>query len=374
MGVSAALGGLSAAEWDRLAGRDFYSSSLWLGHCAHSSKAPPAAAVARVGDGTAAVPVTTAYTPSMANYDWAKTLSDRGLPSIPGTGTLVGPAQGYQACLLGDLTDDRLVAELVREVRAIGTSQADATSCVAMFLDTPSARAAERAGVDAVPVLLEPDAWIEVPEGGWDAWIASFPSKRRVSVRREVRAFEEAGFTVSHLPLSECWELLPDLTVPAAAKYGASTERERFVKAFSTYVETTGEAARVALCSRRGEPVGFCIYYVCQDSVFLRWAAFDYARLAKAAEYFNVVYYSQIKLAQSLGVRWLHAGKKTLDAKVNRGAELRPLWMLDLSPDSPLAIQGDLIRKHNAEVLSSLEENPVLARAIADRDEWTYFC
>ncbi|MEU6671572.1 GNAT family N-acetyltransferase [Streptomyces sp. NPDC046727] len=374
MAASESLGGVPESAWDRLAGPHFYSSSMWLGHCADGSPHPPAAVAARQGDRTVAVPVTPGYTPKQANYDWAATLAGRGLPGIPGTGTLVGPTQGYQTALLGDLTDAGLVAEALRRARdTLDPSSGDA-SCVAMFLDTEGARAAERAGVEAVPVLLEPDAWIEVPEGGWDAWIASFPSKRRISIRREVRAFEEAGFTVSHVPLGECWELLPDLTVPAAAKYGASTERERFVKAFSTYVRTTGDAARVALCRRDGEPVGFCIYYVWQDSVFLRWAAFDYARLAKAAEYFNVVYYSQIALARQLGVRRLHAGKKTLDAKVNRGARLRPLWLLDLSADSALAGHGELIRKHNADRLAAIEEDPALARAITDREEWTHFC
>ncbi len=121
-----------------------------------------------------------------------------------------------------------------------------------------------------------------------------------------------------------------------AVKYGYPTRTPEFRVEFERYARMTGPAGRVALChAPDGTLIGFCLYYVWGDAVYLRWASFDYDRLVGCEEYFNLVYYSQIRLAGELGVRWVHAGKKALEAKVLRGAELRPLWMLDLSPGRP---------------------------------------
>lgn len=46
-------------------------------------------------------------------------------------------------------------------------------------------------------------------------------------------------------------------------------------------------------------------------------------------------------------VRWLHAGSPP-DGKALRGAELRPLRLLNLTPGIPLEGRGAEVRAHNA--------------------------
>jgi uncharacterized protein len=248
-------------------------------------------------------------------------------------------------------------------------------SCVAMYLTTEDARAARDAGVSALPVLLEADAWMAVPPEGWGGCVEELPSKRRVNVRREVRAFEEAGYTVAQLPLADCYQELARLAACTLSKYGHSGSAADHLVTLRKHVDHMGDRARVAVCSRGGsDPVGFCVYYVCGDTIFLRWAGFDYQRLAGAAEYFNLVYYSQIRLAGALGARWLHAGIKATEAKALRGAQLRPLWLLDLTEASPLDGCADLVRAHNRRRYEELAGDGRTAAALTDPAAWRVFC
>jgi predicted N-acyltransferase len=223
-------------------------------------------------------------------------------------------------------------------------------------------------------VLLEADAWLELPPGGWDAWIASLPSKRRINVRREARRFQDAGYTVTHLPLTECYEQLPALAGATQAKYGHAAAAADWLAVLKLHIAAMGSAAQVALCTRGGgEPVGFCLYYVWGETLYLRWGGFDYDRLVGAAEYFNVLYYSQVSLAPKLGVRWIHAGIKSLEAKALRGAELRPLWLVDLAEDSVLARHGHAVRRHNRHAYERLAADGRTRSALRDRDAWLAF-
>jgi hypothetical protein len=279
----------------------------------------------------------------------------------------------YQAAVLRDSSDPDLLAELVRAVREHPVT-GEGRGRVAMYLPTADVDALRRAGVRAEPVLLEPDAWIPVPAGGWDAWLEAMPSRKRLKIRREAHRFEEAGNTITHVGLADCYDRLPPVAESMAVKYGYPGRASDFLAEFTTYLRTTGPSARVALCEHDGRLTGFCLYYVQGDVVFLRWASFDYAHLTGTQEYFNVSYYSQVRIAGEVGARWLHAGKSALAAKVLRGAELRPLWLLDLTPGSPLEAAAAEVRRHNAGRLAALAADPVTGPAGAQPAEWRRYC
>lgn len=372
--------GMEPAVWDELVGSHFYSSSVWLQHCASYSGAGCSAVAFSMNGQTAAVPVAHFTEPPPANYHWHDILRGRGLPAPAPVGTLVGPRQGYQANLLGLAGDGArattLAAGLVREARrAAATWSGAASPCVAMYLTTADVRLLREAGVQTLPVLLEPDAWIEVPAGGWEAWLASLTSKRRVMIRHEVRRFAEAGCEIAHARLADWQDSLVPASVSMAEKYRMNQGPEYFSAELKRYVYYTGDVARVAVCTQgEDEPLGFCVYYAWRDTVFLRWSSFNRALLTGSTEYFNVAFYSQVKLAGELGLRWLHAGKKAVEAKVLRGARLRPLWLLDLSENSVLHGHDKRIREHNARLLAALERHNVTSRALADRGDWELFC
>jgi hypothetical protein len=361
---------ISRAVWDELAGRNFYSSSNWLDFCATEYGAVVDAVVAS-GDGTAAEVAVPLFRGELTGspYDWNAQLASRSLPTLATGDLLVGPREGYQTHLLR--TSPRptpgAVTQLVTELRARAAEDA----CVAMYLNTEDVRLFRSAGVPAPAVLLECDAWLPVPDGGFDAWFAALPGKRRNSVRKEIAAFTSVGYRIQHLPLRECITAIAPLAIGTESKYGFEATMAEDVATFRNHEQCLGDDAMVALCTLDDVPIGFCLYYVWQDTLFLRWAGFDYSRLNNAFEYFNVLYYEQLRWAAKRGIRWIHAGLKATKAKVMRGSVIRPLWLLDLAATSPLVDAERAVREHNAAFLDDLLADRTLGKSIADRAEWS---
>ncbi|GAB1823625.1 GNAT family N-acetyltransferase [Herbidospora sp. RD11066] len=334
----------------------FYSSAEWLDFCAVEHRAD----VEVVTAGGVSIPVVGGTDLTGSSYDWNAKLAERSLPTLPGEGLLVGACEGYQTRLLGSGDVTGLLAELRDRNPA----------CVAMYLDTEGVRRFRAAGVRAPAVLLDCDAWMPVPEGGFGAWLDTLSGKRRTAVRKEVNAFTEAGYRIEHVPLRECSAAIAPLAVTTEAKYGFEAGLDDDLATFRNHEKCLGDAARVALCTLDGTPVGFCLYYVRQDTVFLRWAGFDYSRLRDAYEYFNLLYYEQFRWASEQGIRWIHAGIKATKAKAARGAVIHPLWLLDLGTRSPLVGAEQAVHDHNSAFLDALLADPTLARSIADLEEW----
>lgn len=373
------VGGLTNREWDSLAGRHFYSSSAWVRYCAKNSPGRVGALTVDLGGGRAVAPVSEVIDAPPLLYRWAEILKSAGLPQLPAQGIMIGVLQGYQGHFLIDPLVDRVAAvgALVQEARRLnaGAGKGSSRARVGMYLTTQDVQAARSAGVQAMPVLLDTDAWMDVPAGGWTAWLDTLTSKRRVAIRREVRRFTEAGYQVSHEPLSDRYPDLAPLAMATQAKYGQTAELDFYAGLLKAHVDGMGEAARVAICARDGgKPVGFCVYYVWQGTVFLRWAGFDYTQTVEAAEYFNLVYYSHIKAAPQTGVRRIHAGIKAIEAKALRGASLHPLWLLDLAEDSPLAAAAGQVREHNRRLTEATLKYPSIKSSVADPDQWLEFC
>ncbi len=361
---------ISRVAWDELAGRNFYSSANWLDFCAVEHGAAVDGVVI-AGDSTAAevaMPVFSGADLAGSSYDWNAHLARRSLPALPSGGLLVGPREGYQTHLLRAAArpDPGAVTRLLAELRARTTGDA----CVAMYLTTEDVRLFRTAGVQAPAVLLECDAWIPIPDDGFDAWLTTLTAKRRISVNREVAAFTSAGFRIRHVPLRECSAAIVPLAQRTESKYGFEATAAEDLASFRNHEHCLGDAAMVALCTLDDDPVGFCLYYVWRDTIFLRWGGFDYSRLRNAYEYFNLLYYEQIRRAGEWGIRWIHAGIKATKAKVWRGAVIRPLWLLDLAATSPLVDAQRAVHDHNETFLDGLLADSTLAKAIADRAEW----
>jgi uncharacterized protein len=361
---------ISRAVWDELTGRNFYSSANWLDYCATEYGGVVDSVVA-AGDGTAAevaVPLFSGADLAGSPYDWNAQLANRSLPALSADGLLVGPREGYQTHILrgAQRPETGAVTQLLTELRG----RAGETACVAMYLNTEDVRLFRAAGVPAPAVLLEGDAWLPVPDGGFDAWLAALKQKRRNSVVKEIAAFTAAGYRIQHLPLRECSTAIAPLAVRTESKYGFHAGTEEDLDTFRNHERCLGDAAMVALCTLDEIPVGFCLYYVWRDTIFLRWAGFDYSRLRNAYEYFNLLYYEQLRWAAERGIRWIHAGIKAMKAKVLRGAIIRPLWLLDLAATSPLVGAERAVHDHNAAFLDELLADGALANGIADRAEW----
>lgn len=372
-----AIGGLGDTEWDRLADGRFYSSALWLRLCALDPGSVSGGLHVRTpGGGRAAIPVAAVTDEPTPQLRWHELLAARGLPAPEPGGLLVGQRRGYLAHLLtGEGTDRTEAAAAVLDaVRALRSPLHEDSKIarVAMYLTTEDVRALRAAGVRTAPVALKADAWIEIPPGGYDAWLGSLSAHRARRIRSEVRKFERAGYEVEHRTLAECWREAARLLACSLARYGRTVEVEPMAESFRKQGELAGSRAEVLLCARPGEPpVGFCMYFRQGDTVHLRALGFDHDELASAAEYFNLTYYIPARLP---GVRRLHAGTETAEGKALRGASLRPLWLLDLSEDSPLAGYDQEIREHNRALLAQFRDTSPAVRDALEYELWEPYC
>ncbi|MEV6942378.1 peptidogalycan biosysnthesis protein [Streptomyces sp. NPDC051172] len=380
-------GGASAVEWEDLAGGRLYSSYDWLRFCATDIGGTTMTGAVHTEDG--AVPVTAIVDEPNSFYQWHTQLAAKGLPAPSPAGLLVGQRRGYQTHLLTrvGVSSEKAAAGLLHGVRETAASLSEnpllpgigagPVPAVASFLTTGDALALRAAGVRTTPVLLTTDAWVSVPEGGWAEWLRSLPSKgRRDSVKQEVKAFEAAGYTLTQAPLSECYAQAAGLLADTQKRYGHPFDLAVLTESFRLQSVAMGEKAQVLFAARPGErPVGFSLFYVHGDTLSVRAVGFDYERLVRgAAEYFNLVYYASVRIAVENGLRWIHPGIESPDAKALRGARLRPLWLLDVSEESVLAGHDAEIRAHNAEKVTELAAiSPAVAKAL-QTDLFDPFC
>jgi hypothetical protein len=308
----------------------------------------------------------------MRYYRWHDLLTDFGLPAPDPRGLLVGPSRGYQTHLLRTAGADPVeaAAAVLAGVRA--TAGELGGPCVAMYLTTEDVLAFRQAGVESPPVLLDTDAWIAVPDDGWEGWLAGLSRHRRTQIRRDERAFAAAGYRVERHTLPEVYDRLGPLWAPTQTKYyGRPFDPDELTEQMRVQAEAMGSSAEVLLCCPPDEPpVGFCVYYRWGGRVHLRTTGFDYARLRNAAEYFTLSYYHHLHEAESTGLRYIHAGIKSIGAKAHRGAVLKPLWLLDLTEDSVLIGQEEPAAAHNAARYDALlAEGPSVAAAV-DHELW----
>lgn len=361
------LGGLDDARWDEMAGDRFYSTAFWLRLCTFEGGIRSGGVHVDLPDGgRAAVPVIDVGDDPHPNCEWGTMLADRGLPSPPAHGLMVGQLRGYLAHLLAtpDADPVTVAGTLLDALRAT------AETSVGLYLTTPDVLALRAAGLRSEPVVLSADAWIEIPEGGWEAYLSALSGHRAQRIRREIRRFTEAGYRIEQRPLREAYEDVGRLTVHTMRRYGQPADVELFTEAFRKQGEWAGDIAQVLTCSYDDGPaVGCCLYYRHRDTVYLRAVGFDYDRLRGAAEYFNLTYYVP---AQIPGVRRLHAGIATPEGKALRGARLRPLWLVDFSRDSVL--ERAAVRAHNRAFRDNLAAgSPALATALGTNEWETLF-
>nr|WSY54639.1 GNAT family N-acetyltransferase [Streptomyces sp. NBC_00886] len=363
-----ATGGIAPGGWDRLAGPHLYASSDWLSFChGDDPDRVGAAFTGGVDRPRSAVPVTAVRTMDNPFYQWHEKLTGLGLPSPGPTGLMVGQHRGYHTQVLHDpdLSHDLAAAELLPELRRLaagtrtreltGTPERDPVPCIAMYLDDRTVGAFRRAGVTAPPVLLQLEAWIPVPEDGWAGYLENLGYKRSVRVRRERRRFQEAAYQVEHLPLEECCEEAGHLLACTQRRYGHPADAKDLAESFEAQARAMAGRAEVFLArTSGGRPIGFCLYYVWGDALFLRAAGFDYEAVTGAGEYFNIVYYLPLEQASGRGVRRIHAGIEAAEAKALRGGRLHGLWMLDLGERSVLEGLDQQVAAGNADTLRTL--------------------
>ncbi|MBW5481338.1 GNAT family N-acetyltransferase [Streptomyces bambusae] len=318
-----------ADRWDALSAQaGFYLSHRWLSAQQHDPTARVRYALVHdEGRLIAAAPLYVVDTEPNDLYRVHEIVPGRA----PGRTVLAGARRGYlNAPLLHPrLTPDRRREALGRLVAA-SRSLAAAEQAQPWWLYVTDAAAAELADVcNAVPVQLNQDARIPLPGSTFDDYLAGLPSKRRVTIRRERRAFAEAGYELRTLRLSECADAAGALAAQLQGRHGHPADPGFMAALLREQAEGMADTGIVHAAYAENRMIAFSLFYLHADTVWIRSTGYEYAQLRGAHEYFNLVYYLPIEYAYAHGATALHLGMESLRAKTFRGAVTSALWAVD---------------------------------------------
>ncbi|MFD8787282.1 GNAT family N-acetyltransferase [Kitasatospora sp. NPDC059599] len=214
---------------------------------------------------------------------------------------------------------DRLARATAAELGCAGHSL--------LYLD-PAEDAAGRdhaAATGAARALFGAEAVLDVPENGLDGYLARFPSARRSKLRKEMQAYRAAGL---HTTAAEGPDALGEqhlaLRIALRAKYGHAAGESWARREFAALRDTLGDRLTVLSSVRDGRVVGYLLAFRAGDVLYTRSAGFDYEAVDGTYCYFNLVYYDTVQWAARNGIRRIHYGLGTTEAKHTRGCTLVP--------------------------------------------------
>ncbi|MEV6840130.1 GNAT family N-acetyltransferase [Streptomyces sp. NPDC051133] len=315
-----------SAEWDALATpAGLYLSHQWLAAQQHDPTAHVHYALVH-DDGTliAAAPLYVVDTEPNALYRVHEIVPGR----TPARTVLAGARRGYlNAPLLHRRLTPGRRREALRRLVAAAASLAAAHEARPWWLYVTDTAATELAAVCGTePVRLTQDARIPLAGSTFDDYLAGLPSKRRVSIRRERRAFLEAGYELRTLRLSECADAAGTLLAQLQQRHGHPADPAAMARLLRDQADGMADSGTVLAAYADSRMAAFSLFYRHAGTVWLRATGYDYARLRAAHEYFNLVYYLPIEDAYAHGATALHLGVESLHAKTLRGAITSPLW------------------------------------------------
>ncbi|MEU1568631.1 GNAT family N-acetyltransferase [Streptomyces mirabilis] len=206
------------------------------------------------------------------------------------------------------------------------STQLGCRSTALLYVGEPEAEAvdaaATRAGYHAT--LLGADAVHQLNADGWEQYVAGLSSRRRRGLRKEVTAYEQSGFhTVATTGPAALDDTVIALQVAHRAKYGLPGGDERVRRDFEALREENGEACVVLGAVHEDRMLGFALYLRAGDSLFLRTVGFA---PEAAGCYLALTYHETTRWALENGIRRIHYGLGTYEAKFQRGCALHPRW------------------------------------------------
>ncbi|MBT2395805.1 GNAT family N-acetyltransferase [Streptomyces sp. ISL-100] len=330
LSFSPSLAAVPREEWDALAGSvGLYLSHRWLTAQESDPTAQPRYALVHDDAGrlVAATPLYVVHCEPNALYRVAEL--------VPGAAperrvVVAGARRGYlNAPLLHPSLaagERRRCLELLLEAARTLGARHEAQPWWLYVKDSAAKELADVCGTD--PVHLQQDAAIPLPGSSFDDYLGTLPSKRRVVIRRERRAFQEAGYEVRELRLSECADRAGELLAGLQDRHGHGSEPAAMAGLLRQQADGMGDSGTVLGCFLGGTMVGFSLFYRFGGTVWVRALGFDYPRLRGAQEYFSLAYYLPIEHAYRSGETELHLGMDSIRAKTLRGAEVSPLWAI----------------------------------------------
>ncbi|WP_326770621.1 GNAT family N-acetyltransferase (plasmid) [Streptomyces sp. NBC_01591] len=205
-------------------------------------------------------------------------------------------------------------------------------------------------------------------EGGTFASYRKMLGRNVLNRDKEMRRFEKAGLRLETGPLSQSVDELAPLIGQTMDRYGAGLDLGEIRTFLSEQARALDADSVVFRCvDESGRLLGGNVSFVWRDSLYFRVAGFDYDRTGKANEYFNAVFYGPVKYMEQEGLKTLHVGLASLEAKVRRGASLHPIWSCAVDLPLTRGVKVDRDLRADLALMDSVREE---AGAGMDAGEW----
>ncbi|ANP53486.1 hypothetical protein J2Z21_007697 [Streptomyces griseochromogenes] len=320
-------------EWENLTGTaPFYLGAAWLRFIDSAGGAEPRYRVL-VRDRHPVAALAAHWNPDESHPDYRaqEVLAEAGPPRLT-----LGGRRGYRSGLLhapgagpDSVTADlaELLADAVEdEPRAEGrwwwpfltTDESDLVLAAARRA-RPSASLQLR--------LVGADCVMDVVGDGVDDFVAALPAKqRRTNFRREQRRYADSGLRSRRLRLSQVWEEAAELHAQVQRKYGHDTSVEHLRGFLRRLADQLDDLSVVFAAYDGDRMIGFTLCFAIGGELTVRLNGLDYAHLADADEYAQLTVHEPLRYCYENGLRRLHLGMDSYDAKCRRGARVRPLW------------------------------------------------
>ena len=161
---------------------------------------------------------------------------------------------------------------------------------------------------------------LPMPVPGFDAYLKQLSAKRRKRVLAERRQLAAAGVEIRVQPLEPALLMrFAELETQLLEKYGIAWTPERTVRALSELHAVLGEDAVASVAVGEGKVRGFSVLLRFRDQWYARHTGFDYRWQDRLPLYFEVCYYRVVEAAAEAGIKGVHYGIGSEEAKRSRG-------------------------------------------------------
>lgn len=349
VGIVNTISDISPKEWDVLSADSLYACHRWLAFVARDPAANCRYVTVRADRQlVAALPCYQVLHEENEFYDPQLLLDGRW----PGKYLIAGGRRGYvntfpvRPTLAGSERGHVLDTLLSEAQRVAGELALDG----ALLLYLTGGAAAEladlRAGVR--PQLTSMDADLTLPGSGFEDYLSALHKQARTNARREIATYRAADLATGFERIGDCYEEAAPLLRQLQARYGHAGADEHYRRMLRRHAEALDDLSLVITARRGGRLTAFALFYLWGDTMYLRLAGFDYPMLADAFEYFNVAFYEPIEWGYRHGYRRIHLGRESYDAKLRRGARLRPMLSAELPVGAGAPAQGGWNRRQLA--------------------------